>query len=124
MPENCEKCQVAARVDALEKEFDRYRDNSSKTHQQMFDRLGSLERSQTSLHLEGWRGRETGHHCGVGGGGEEQAEQAAGQAERKRCLVGSCGAARRCPGEVRPVMKSVIRRLDKHLNKSARHLEL
>ena len=49
MPENCEKCQVAARVDALEKEFDRYRDNSSKTHQQMFDRLGSLERSQTSL---------------------------------------------------------------------------
>ena len=49
MPENCEKCQVAARVDALEKEFDRYRDNSSKTHRQMFDRLGSLERSQTSL---------------------------------------------------------------------------
>ena len=51
MPENCNPndCPVAARVDALEKEFDRYRDNSSKTHQQMFDRLGALERSQTSF---------------------------------------------------------------------------
>lgn len=49
MPENCENCPVASRVDALEKEFDRYRDNSSETHQQMFDRIGVLERGETRL---------------------------------------------------------------------------
>ena len=51
MPENCNPndCPVAARVDSLEKEFDRYRNNSSNTHQQMFDRLGTLERSQAGL---------------------------------------------------------------------------
>ena len=55
MPENCSPndCPVSARVDSLEKEFDRYRNNSGKTHQQMFDRLGALERTQTSLQT--WR---------------------------------------------------------------------
>lgn len=45
MPDNCENCKVSARVDALENEFDRYRDGSSKTHQEMFDRMRSLETS-------------------------------------------------------------------------------
>ena len=49
MPENCEKCQVAARVDALEKEFDRYREGSTDTHRQMFDRIGALEQGSTKL---------------------------------------------------------------------------
>lgn len=49
MPENCDNCQVSARVDRMEKEFDRYRDSSSKTHKEMFDRLGQLERSQSGL---------------------------------------------------------------------------
>ena len=49
MPENCEKCQVAARVDALEKEFDRYRRGSTETHRQMFDRIGALEQGSTKL---------------------------------------------------------------------------
>lgn len=55
MHENCnpDNCPVNARVDRMEKEFDRYRDNSSKTHQEMFQRLGSLEKdniaTQTKL---------------------------------------------------------------------------
>ena len=51
MPENCNPndCPVASRVEALKEEFNRYRDNSSKTHQQMYDRLGALERNQTGL---------------------------------------------------------------------------
>ena len=51
MPENCNPndCPVTARLEGLEKEFDRYRDNSSKTHKEMFDRLGALERGQTGL---------------------------------------------------------------------------
>lgn len=49
MPENCDNCPVASRVDALEREFDRYRDNSSETHKQMFDRIGTLERGETRL---------------------------------------------------------------------------
>lgn len=34
MPETCnpKECPVSARVDRMEKEFDRYRDSSSKTH--------------------------------------------------------------------------------------------
>ena len=38
-----------ARVDALEKEFDRYRDNSSKTHEQMFKRIGELEQNGAAV---------------------------------------------------------------------------
>lgn len=51
MPENCNPndCPVASRVDALEKEFDRYRDNSSETHKQMFDRIGALEQSGAAV---------------------------------------------------------------------------
>lgn len=46
MPEKCpENCPVNARVDALENEFGRYRDNSTKTHQEMFDRMRALETS-------------------------------------------------------------------------------
>lgn len=57
MSDNCNPsdCPVGARVDSLEKEFDRYRNNSSKTHQAMFDRLGALEQDKTALatRLEG-----------------------------------------------------------------------
>ena len=51
MPENCNTndCPVAARVDSLEKEFDRYRNNSSNTHQQMFERIGALEQGTAKL---------------------------------------------------------------------------
>ena len=45
MPEKCNAgdCPVNARVDALEKEFDRYRGNSTDTHRQMFERISTLE---------------------------------------------------------------------------------
>lgn len=48
MPEICNanECPVNARVDRMEKELDRYRDNSSKTHQEMFQRLNMLEQSK------------------------------------------------------------------------------
>ena len=51
MPENCNPrdCPVASRVDALEKEFDRYREGSTDTHRQMFDRIGALEQGSTKL---------------------------------------------------------------------------
>lgn len=47
-PCNPKDCPVSARVDTLEKEFDRYRDNSSKTHQEMFQRLGDLEKAEAA----------------------------------------------------------------------------
>lgn len=56
MPEcNPKDCPVSARVDALKGEFDRYRDNSGRTHQSMFDRIGALEQDKTALatRLEG-----------------------------------------------------------------------
>lgn len=51
MPENCNPsdCPVSARMDALEKEFDRYRGSSSETHRQMFERIGALEQSGATL---------------------------------------------------------------------------
>lgn len=49
MPENCEKCPVAVRVEVLEREFDRYRDSSSKTHKEMFDRLNALEQTKSVI---------------------------------------------------------------------------
>ena len=51
MQENCNPsdCPVSARMDALEKEFDRYRGSSSDTHRQMFDRIGALEQSGATL---------------------------------------------------------------------------
>lgn len=51
MTEHCNPndCPVSARVDALEKEFDRYRGSSSDTHRQMFDRIGALEQSGAAL---------------------------------------------------------------------------
>lgn len=55
MSENCGDCLVNARVDSLEKEFDRYRDGSTKTHKEMFERLNALEQDKTALatRLEG-----------------------------------------------------------------------
>ena len=55
MSENCSDCLVNARVDSLEKEFDRYRDGSTKTHKEMFERLNALEQDKTALttRLEG-----------------------------------------------------------------------
>lgn len=52
MPD-CDNCQVAARVNSLEKEFNRYRDNSSKTHGEMYNRIGALERDQTGF--QAWK---------------------------------------------------------------------
>lgn len=51
MPENCgiRDCLVNARVDGLEKEFDRYRSASSETHRQMFERIGALEQSGAAV---------------------------------------------------------------------------
>lgn len=51
MPEPCNPndCPVSARVDALKDEFDRYRENSSDTHRQMFDRIGALEQSGAAV---------------------------------------------------------------------------
>lgn len=50
MPEKCDPkdCPVSARVDALKEEFDRYRDNSSSTHKEMFDRIGDLEKAEAA----------------------------------------------------------------------------
>lgn len=50
MPENCNhnECPVNARVDRMEKELDRYRGSSSKTHQEMFQRINALEQSNTA----------------------------------------------------------------------------
>lgn len=42
---NPDNCPVNARVDGLEKEFDRYRNASSETHRQMFDRIGRWSRA-------------------------------------------------------------------------------
>lgn len=55
MSDNCDNCPVNTRVDSLAKEFDRYRDNSSKTHKEMFERLNALEQDKTALttRLEG-----------------------------------------------------------------------
>lgn len=51
MPDNCNPndCAVGVRVTVLEKEFDRYRTNSSDTHRQMLGRIGSLEQDRASL---------------------------------------------------------------------------
>ncbi len=51
MPEKCTAgdCPVSARVDALEKEFDRHRGNSTDTHRQMFERISTLEQSGAAL---------------------------------------------------------------------------
>lgn len=51
MSENCspQDCPVNARVDRIEKEMDRYRDGSSKTHQEMFQRINALEKSNASM---------------------------------------------------------------------------
>lgn len=61
MSESCnpKDCPVSARVDTLEKEFDRYRENSSATHKEMFQRLNSLEKdnSATQTKLDAMDGK-------------------------------------------------------------------
>lgn len=60
MSDGCaENCPVTGRVDALQKEFDRYRDGSTATHKQMFDRLGALEQDRATLEtkLDGISGK-------------------------------------------------------------------
>lgn len=54
MPDNCNPndCAVGVRVTALEKEFDRYRANSSETHRKMFDKIGDLEQDRATLGTE------------------------------------------------------------------------
>lgn len=51
MPDKCtpNECPVAFQVDALGKEFDRYRDNSTTTHKEIFDRLNVLEQSKSEI---------------------------------------------------------------------------
>ena len=51
MPENCnpKDCPVSARVEALKEEFNTYRANSSSTHRQMFERIGTLEQNRAAL---------------------------------------------------------------------------
>lgn len=46
---NPQDCPVNARVDRMEKEFDRYRDDSRKTHQELFGRISDLEQSRASM---------------------------------------------------------------------------
>lgn len=41
-------CPVSARMDGLEKEFDRYRSSASETHRQMFERIGALEETRAA----------------------------------------------------------------------------
>ena len=57
MHDNCnpDNCPVNARVEVLKNEYDRYRDNSSKTHLQIFERVGALEQEKaaTSERLSG-----------------------------------------------------------------------
>lgn len=49
MPDKCpDSCPVNVRVDALEKEFDRYRGNSSETHREIFDRISALEQTKSA----------------------------------------------------------------------------
>lgn len=45
MYDNCnpDNCPVNARVDRMEKEFDRYQENSRKTHEEIFKRLNKVE---------------------------------------------------------------------------------
>lgn len=54
MPENCNPndCPVSTRVVALEKEFNRYRESSSSTHRQMFERIGELEQNGASVNTK------------------------------------------------------------------------
>lgn len=51
MPENCnpDNCPVNARVDGLEKEFDRYRTEANGMHQEMDRRIGALEQSGAAV---------------------------------------------------------------------------
>lgn len=51
MPDNCnpDNCPVNARVDVLEKEFDRYRTEANGMHREMDGRIGALEQSGAAV---------------------------------------------------------------------------
>lgn len=51
MHENCNPndCPVNARVDGLEKEFNRHRDESRQAHERMDDRIKDLEQGRSVL---------------------------------------------------------------------------
>lgn len=52
MPEKCPdpgNCPVAVKVEALENRFDEYRKQSHDTHVDIYDRLNSLERSESRI---------------------------------------------------------------------------
>lgn len=51
MHDNCnpDNCPIGTRVDGLEKEFDRYRDGSGRTHQEIYDRLNMLEQTKSII---------------------------------------------------------------------------
>lgn len=49
MADCVQNCPVSARVDALKDEFDRYRGNSTKTHEQMYNRIGALEQNRAAI---------------------------------------------------------------------------
>lgn len=51
MPDNCnpDNCPVGARVEGLEKEFNRYRDEANGIHQKLDERIGALEQSGAAV---------------------------------------------------------------------------
>lgn len=49
MADCVQNCPVSARVDALKDEFDRYRENSTATHDKMFNRIGALEQNRAAI---------------------------------------------------------------------------
>lgn len=52
MPDKCtdnpRDCPLVPRAGSLEKESDRWRDRSSETHKEMFERLSALEQARAS----------------------------------------------------------------------------
>lgn len=51
MPDSCnpDNCPVNARVEGLEKEFDRYRSEANGMHQKLDERIGALEQSGAAV---------------------------------------------------------------------------
>lgn len=51
MPDNCnpDNCPVGARVEGLEKEFNRCRDEANGMHQKLDERIGALEQSGAAV---------------------------------------------------------------------------
>lgn len=97
MPDNCnpKDCPVSARVDAMEKEFTRYRESSSDTHAKMFDRIRALETS-SAVQAEQYKAildKLDGVEEKVDGVGEKVTALEAKPAKRWESLVGTVIAA-------------------------------